>query len=133
MRALIVAAASAGVLAWGGVSEAAQIASPTIYGTADQVLAECAIFNNGPTAQPVTVKIVSEFGETIGPENCGGPTLAAGDACSLITLIDNSTAYACVATAPGIANVRGGLVFHRHVLDDFGILVLHPIRFAPLR
>src|SRR5262245_2291442 len=46
---------------------------------------------------------------------------AVGDACSLITLIDNSTACACVATAPSIANARGGLVFHKPVVDDFGI------------
>ena len=133
MRTLLVATAVAGLLALSGAAQAAQIASPTIYGTADQVLAECAIINGGLTPLTVSVKIVSEFGDTIGPINCGGQTLAAGDACSLATLIDNSTAYACVASAPAIANLRGGLVFHKHVQDSFGILVLHPIRFAPLR
>ena len=133
MRTLLVATAVAGLLALSGVAQAAQIASPTIYGTADQVLAECAVINGGLTPLAITVKIVSEFGETIGPISCGGPTLAAGDACSLATLIDNSTAYACVASAASIANLRGGLVFHKHVQDSSGILVLHPIRFAPLR
>ena len=76
MRTLIVAMACAGVLALSGVSQAAQIASPTIYGTFDQVLAECAIVNGGPTPLPaVTIKIVSEFGETIGPMNCGSKPL----------------------------------------------------------
>jgi hypothetical protein len=85
MRTLIGAAAFAGLLALSGVSQAAQIASPTIYGTFDQVVAECSVVN------------------------------------------------ACVATASSLANFRGGLVFHKHVQDDLGILVLHPIRFAPLR
>jgi hypothetical protein len=135
MRNLIVATACAGVLALSGVSQAAQISSPTIYGTFDQVMAECSVVNGGPTPLPgVTVKIVSEFGETIGPMNCGtNKTLAAGEFCSLITQIDNSTAYACVATAGSIANLRGGLVFHKHFLNPGGSLTLHPIRFTPLR
>jgi hypothetical protein len=135
MRALIGAAAFAGLLALSGVSQAAQIASPTIYGTFDQVVAECSVVNGGPSSvSAVTVKIVSEFGETIGSINCGSnKTLAAGEFCSFITQIDNSTAYACVATASSLANFRGGLVFHKHVQDNLGILVLHPIRFAPLR
>jgi hypothetical protein len=133
MRTLIAAIACAAMLVWSGVSQAAQLASPTIYGTADQFLAECAIINGGTHSQAVTVKIISEFGETIGPESCGGPTLAAGDACSISLIIDNLTAYACVASAGSVANLRGGLVFHRHVVDGSGILVLHPIRFAPLR
>ena len=135
MRTLIIATACAGLLALGGVSQAAQISSPTIYGTFDQVVAECSVVNGGPTTlSAVTVKIVSEFGETIGPMNCGSnKTLGAGEFCSLITQIDNSTAYACVATAAALANFRGGLVFHKHVQDNLGILVLHPIRFAPLR
>ena len=59
--------------------------------------------------------------------------LGVGQFCSLSTLIDNSTAYACVATAASIANLRGGLVFHKHFLNESGSLTLHPIRFAPLR
>ena len=85
MKTLIVAAACAGLLALSGLSQAAQISSPTIYGTFDQVVAECSVVN------------------------------------------------ACVATASSLANFRGGLVFHKHVQDNLGILVLHPIRFAPLR
>ena len=135
MRTLIVVVACAGVLALSGVSQAAQIASPTIYGTFDQVIAECAVVNGGPTPLTlVTIKIVSEFGETIGPMNCGtNKTLGVGEFCSLRTLIDNSTAYACVATAAALANFRGGLVFHKHFLNESGSLTLHPIRFAPLR
>jgi hypothetical protein len=38
-----------------------------------------------------------------------------------------------VATAESIANLSGGLVFHKEVVDPSGILVFHPIRFAPLR
>ena len=133
MRTLIVAMACAGVLALSGVSQAAQIASPTIYGTFDQVLAECAVVNGGPTPlAAVTIKIVSEFGETIGPMSCGSK-LGVDEFCSLRTLIDNSTAYACVATAGSIANLRGGLVFHKNFLNESGSLTLHPIRFAPLR
>src|SRR6185295_8864523 len=131
MRTLIVAMACAGVLALSGVSQAAQIASPTIYGSFDQVLAECSVVNGGPTPlASVTIKIVSEFGETIGPMNCGSnKTLGIGEFCSLRTLIDNTTAYACVATAGSITNLRGGLVFHKHFLNPGGSLTLHPIRF----
>ncbi len=132
MRALIVAIACAGVLATSGVSLAAQISSPTIYGTFDQVLAECSVWNGGTAAQAVTVKLVSEFGDTIGPMTCAGG-VGANDFCSLVTQIDNSTAYACVVTAGSVVNMRAGLVFHKHVQDNNGILVLHPIRFAPLR
>lgn len=133
MKTLILAAACAGMLALSSASQAAQISSPMIYGTFDQVLAECAIFNGGNAAQTITVKLVSEFGDVIGPISCGGAKLAVGDACSLASLIDNTTAYACVATAGSIASLSGGLVFHKHVQDQFGVLVLHPIRFAPLR
>src|SRR5262245_48978603 len=89
MRTLIAAIACAAALAWGGVSQAAQLASPTIYGNAEQFLAECAIINGGTGPQAVNVKIISEFGDTVGSESCGGPTLAAGDACSLSLAIDN--------------------------------------------
>ena len=133
MKTLIVAIAYAGVLALGGMSEAAQISSPTIYGTFDQVLAECSVWNGGTAAQAVTVKLVSESGATIGPVSCGAGGLGAGEFCSLVTQIDNATAYACVATAGSVVNLRGGLAVHKHLQDSNGILVLHPIRFAPLR
>src|SRR5262245_53222332 len=133
MKALIAAIACSGVLAFTVASQAAQLSSPTIYGTFEQVLAECAILNGGSTAQAVSVKLVSEFGDTIGPVSCGGAKLAAGQACSLQTFIDNATAYACVATAASVVNLRGGLVFHQQVVDSAGVLVFHPIRFAPLR
>ena len=132
MRTFIVVAACAAVLALGGLSQAAQISSPTIYGTFDQVFAECAVFNGGTTALAVTIKLVSEFGETIGPMSCDGKPLGAGKFCSLRTPIDNSTAYACVATAGSVANLSGGLVFDKEVVDN-NILFFHPIRFAPLR
>lgn len=133
MKTHIVAMACAAMLVLSGAAQAGQLSSPMIYGTIDQVLAECAIFNGGTAPQTITIKLVSEFGDVIGPMICGGDKLAAGDACSLSTLIDNTTAYACVATAGSIANLSGGLVFHKHVQDPFGVIVLHPIRFAPLR
>ena len=52
MRTLIVAMACAGVLALSGVSQAAQISSPTIYSTFDQVIAECSVVNGGPPRCP---------------------------------------------------------------------------------
>lgn len=64
--------------------------------------------------------------------SCDGKPLGAGKFCSLRTLIDNSTAYACVATAGSVANLSGVLVFDKEVVDD-NILFFHPIRFAPLR
>ena len=60
MRRLIVATACAGVLALSGVSQAAQIASPTIYGTFDQVMAECSVVNGGPT--PLSAVFITVIG-----------------------------------------------------------------------
>src|SRR5215510_68801 len=104
MRTLMIAIACTAALAWSGVSQAAQISSPTIYGSLDQHSAECSIINGGTNSIAVSVKLVSEFGDTIGPINCGGPKLEPGEFCSLFTVIDNTTAYACVATAGSTAN-----------------------------
>jgi hypothetical protein len=72
----------------------AQLSSPTIYGTFEQILAQCSITNGGTGAQAVSVKLVYEFGDAIRPLACGGPKLGIGQFCSLVTEIDNSTAYA---------------------------------------
>src|SRR5262245_40760426 len=98
MKSLIATIVCAGVVVFSGVAWGAQISSPMAYGTLDQVLAECAVVNGGTAAQAVKVKLVSEFGETIGPLDCGGNTLGAGQFCSLVTLVDNTTAYACIVT-----------------------------------
>ena len=66
MRTLIVATACASVLAFSGLSQAAQISSPTIFGTASEDRAECAVLNNGTSPLAVTVKIIDDFAQTVG-------------------------------------------------------------------
>jgi hypothetical protein len=53
--------------------------------------------------------------------------------CSVATTIDFRNAFACVATAPSTANLRGTLVLDQHVLDEFFVSNLRPIRSAPLQ
>ncbi len=47
MRTLIVVAACASLLALSGVSDAAQIASPSIFGSIEQFKAECSVVERG--------------------------------------------------------------------------------------
>ena len=108
------------------------LSSPTIYGTFDQVVAECAVFNGGISPLAVTVNSRLRIGETIGPLNCDAPSSApASSARSSRSSTTRRPMH--VATAESIANLSGGLVFHKEVVDPSGILVFHPIRFAPLR
>src|SRR5262245_28590931 len=106
MRTLIVVAACVSLLALSGVSNAAQIASPSIFGSIEQFKAECSVVNAGTTAQPVTIKIFDDFGSLFGTSNCDG-SLKAGEFCALTVSIENAEAYACVVTAPSATNLRG--------------------------
>ena len=72
--------AFAAALALGGVSQAAQIASPTILGTGEQDMAHCIVLNGGTSPLAVTLKIINEFGGTEWTDNCFGP-LGAGQFC----------------------------------------------------
>ena len=51
---------------------------------------------------------------------------------SLTTAIDFQNSFACVATAPSTANLRGTLILDQKVSDDFLVPNLHPIRAAVL-
>jgi hypothetical protein len=132
MRTLIMAMTCAGVLALGGVTQAAQIATPTIFGSGEQDAAECAVFNGGTTALAVTVKILNEVGGREATYSCGGP-VAPGQFCAVFRPIDNEGAFACVATAGSTASLRGALVLYEKVLDSFGLFRFRAIRSSTLQ
>ena len=134
MKTLIVASAFAGLLALALVepSEGAQITSPVIFGNHFQDHAECVVLNAGTRPLAVTVKIVDDTGQTRGTSTCDG-ALGVGEFCSAVAGIDFRNSFACVATAPSTANLRGTLVLEETVFDDFFVAQLHPIRSAPLR
>jgi len=132
MRTLIIIAACAGLLALSGVSDAAQMASPSIFGSIEQFKAECSIVNAGTSPQAVTIRIYDDFGTLFGTSTCDG-TVPPGGFCALTVSIENAEAYACVATAGATGNLRGSLVLHRRLLDSFGLFYFDPVRSAPLR
>ncbi len=132
MRILVVLAACAGVLALAGSAHAAQIASPTTFGAFTQDRAECVVLNGGTAALAVTVKILNESGGTVKTSTCGG-SLPEGEFCSVSTAIDFGVGYACIATAPSTASLRGALVISEQLPDGFGSTYFLRIRSAPLR
>jgi len=132
MKSLIVSTAFAFVLTLGGLANAAQIASPSIFGNHFQEDAECVVLNSGTKPLAVTVKIINDLGDTVATSNCSGP-LGAGEFCSVVRSIDFRNSFSCVATAPSTASLRGTLVLEQKVVDDFFLLQTHPIRFASLQ
>ena len=132
MRAFIIALAGAGVLALSGVSPAAQISSPMVFGNVSQDRAECVVVNGGTAPLTVTLKIVDEAGATKVTSNCDG-SIPAGDFCDLIMPVGFVGAFSCTATAPSVTNLRGALVLEDKVLDSFGLFQFRAIRSEQLR
>ena len=131
MRTLTVLATFAMVLTLTPLVHAAQISSPAIFGSLDQDRAECVIYNGGTGNLSVTIKILTESGTTQAERNCG--PVSAGGFCARSVAIDFGVAYACIATAGAIANLRGALVIQQQVPDGFGGTYTFGIRSAPLR
>ena len=132
MKALIKTLACAAVLALSGVSEAGQISSPVIYGALSQHRTHCTVLNGGTTAVAVTLKLVNDFYGLEATYNCGA--IPPGDFCSLSRVIDNSSAYACTATAGATSNLRGALVIEESVWDPvWQTFFQRPIRSAPMQ
>src|SRR5215471_11074940 len=126
MKTLVVAAAIAGVMAASGVSQAGQMVSPMIFGSGEQVGAECAVLNGGTAAIPVTIKIIDDFGSTVSTSNCG--LVTPGDFCSHFSPIDNAEAHACIVTSvASVQNLRGSLLVSKQIIDDFGLRQLQLI------
>lgn len=132
MRIIIALVVTAGILGMAGVSDAAQISSPAIFGAFTQTVAECVVLNAGESALSVTVKIVNESGGVIKSYSCGG-ALGPDDFCSVATTISWGVAHGCVATAGSTATLRGALTIDETVSDGFGYFYLRAIRSAPLR
>ena len=128
MKTLIVATAFAAALALSGVSQAAQISTPTIFGTGEQDKAHCIVLNGGTSPLAVTVKLLNEYGGTEATYSCSGP-LGAGQFCALRRSIDNAGAYACIATAGSTTKLRGALILEEELLDPvWGTTFLRPVR-----
>src|SRR5262245_9491090 len=133
MRTLAAVTACASVLALSSWSQAAQISSPTIFGSGTQDRADCVVLNGGTTTLAVTVTLLSEYGVTVGTSTCGEP-LGAHQFCALSRPIDPAGAFACIVTASSVTNLRAALVIEEEVFDPiFGFTVLRAIRSAPLR
>jgi hypothetical protein len=135
MRTLIVAMACTAVLALSGVSQAAQISTPAIFGNHNQDQAHCLVVNGGTSPLAVTLKLINEYGGTEATYNCSGPP-EPGEFCTLRRTISGAVAwaYACMATAGSTANLRGALVIEEQLIDPvWGTNFLRPVRSAPMR
>ena len=133
MKTLVAATACAGVLVLSSWSQAAQMASPTIFGSGTQDRADCVVLNGGTTTLAVTVKLLDEYSNTVATSTCSEP-LGAGQFCALSRPIDPAGAYACIVTAASVTNLRAALVIEEEVNDPiFGFTILRAIRSAPLR
>jgi hypothetical protein len=89
------------------------------------------VLNGGTTTLTVTVKILDESGGVVRTSNCG--SIAPNDFCSVASGISFGVAYACIATAGSVANLRGAMVIEESVPDGFGGSYERPFRSAPLR
>jgi hypothetical protein len=125
----ILAAVAACMFGFAGVSHAAQIASAAIYSDFTQDRALCLVYNAGSTPQTVQVQIFDEAGtELAASGNCKFPTPipAGGGFCQMaIGGISNDNAYACVARASNVTNLRGSIILR----ESSGT----SLRSAPLR
>jgi hypothetical protein len=132
MRSLGLLSALALVLLVTPLAHAAEIASPSIYGSSEQDSAECTIHNAGTGKVTVTIRVFDEAGESPAPpKTC--TAMLPGAFCGRIFPITPSMAYACTATAGSIGNLRGALIIREHVPDGFGGTRTFAIRSAPLR
>ena len=131
MRTLSVLAIFAAVLVLTPLAHAAQISSPSIFGSLEQDRAECVIYNAGVGNLTVTITILTESGATQSLRNCGA--VAPGQFCARSTAIASGVAYSCIATAGSVGNLRGALVIQQQVPDGFGGTYTFGYRSAPLR
>jgi len=94
-------------------SQAAVLASPSIYGGADQNIAFCYLFNAGTAPVGITAKQVFQFGSTTPltlTGNTCGATLAPGNSCNYsVNNISNLLTYACRAVTSTAVGMRGNL------------------------
>jgi len=132
MKTLLALAVCAGMFGFSTVAHALQIASPAIFGSHQQDRAQCVIYNAGTGTLTVTIKILTESGAVQGTVgNCG--SVAPGDFCSKSVAIDFGVAYACVATAGAVINLRGALVIQEQKPDGSGGTYTFGVRSAPLK
>jgi hypothetical protein len=113
MRMLAALTAVGCLLGFAGSSHASHIlASPAVYGSVNQKVAQCVLGNFGIRDVPVTsFQIVDEAGNPFSVEGtCGA--VPAGDICSIATFagsIPTSAAVACQASLSNGETIRGSL------------------------
>src|SRR5262245_60244780 len=123
MRMFAALTAVVSLLGVAGSSHASQLlASPTVYGSVNQTVAECVLGNFGTRDVPVTsFQIVDEAGNVFSVEgNCGA--VPAGFICSIATFagsIPSGAAVACQANLSNGNTLRGRLT----ILDANGVAI----------
>jgi hypothetical protein len=127
MKIIIALVACACILGLAGVSDAAQISSPAIFGAYTQTTAHCIVVNGGTTTLTVTVKILDESGGVVKSIT---DSLPPGEFSPVSAGISFGVAYACIATAGSVANLRGALSIEEPSSDG---TYQRPIRSAPLQ
>ena len=130
MRKLVALSACIAVFGFAGVADAAQIASPAIFGAHTQTGALCIVYNGGTTALTVTLRILNESG---GVEKSEIGTLGPGQFGSIFTGIAFGVAYACSATASQVSTLRATMIIVEHYIEPGGGGANRSIRSAPLR
>src|SRR5262249_17624275 len=121
MRISAVLTAVVFLLGVAGSSHASPLlASPAVYGSVNQTVAECVLGNFGTRDVPVTkFQIVDEAGNAFSVEgNCGA--VPAGFICSIATFagsIPSGKAVACQATLSNGNTIRGSLT----IFDGNGV------------
>ena len=113
MRTFAALTAVGCLLGVAGSSHASQVlASPAVYGSINQKVAECVLGNSGTRDVPVgSFQIVDQSGNAFSVEgNCGA--VPAGFICSIATFagsIPSGKAVACQANVSNGATIRGSL------------------------
>jgi hypothetical protein len=129
MKSSIVSAVAGCILGLAGLADAAQIASPTIYGAFHQDTAECIVRNVGKANVTLDVNILDESGNVVPAGGNCAAAITPGDYCFERASIGSGVAYACTATLQGSAkDLRANFV----LIDDLGSDEL-PLRSVALR
>jgi hypothetical protein len=109
-----VVALAASMFGFAGMCQAAQIASPAIFASVSQNVANCVVYNGGSTTQTVQIQLFDEAGNVLTGVNgtCGGPIpLPAGQFCNIAKVgISHDKAYACAVTSGNVTNLHGSII-----------------------
>jgi hypothetical protein len=112
-----------------GTTEARTLASPPLYGGANEIngLVGCRLFNAGTAAVTITVhKLIANDNSVarVSDDSCGS-SLGAGDHCAFDTMITGNLAYSCLVNATGttVNLLRGSI----DLLDPVSLKILNAL------